>query len=288
MYVTSNHSTPTLATRFAGNTHVIRSESPLGEEQMRRAAPSIFAAGKHASRSDRYTYIPTIDVLRGLQREGFEPFMVAQGRSRIEGKSDYTKHMIRLRHSRQVTAKPEANEIILINSHDGASSYQLMGGRFRFICCNGLVIGDVANDIRVQHKGNISDDVIDGAFRVLDGFEEVDAATEAMKAIDLHPEEERAFARAALTLRYGERTEGQPPAPIGTEQLLQVRRPEDQGNSLWMAFQRVQEHVVRGGLPGRTVQGRRMHTRAVTSIDRNVSLNRALWTLAEEMRRLKA
>jgi hypothetical protein len=31
-----------------------------------------------------------------------------------------------------------------------------------------------------------------------------------------------------------------------------------------------------------------MHTREVSSIDRNVSLNRALWVLAEEMRKLKA
>ena len=38
---------------------------------MRLAAPSIFAAGKHESRSERYAYIPTIDVLRGLQKEGF-------------------------------------------------------------------------------------------------------------------------------------------------------------------------------------------------------------------------
>src|SRR3954447_10685813 len=105
-----------LATRFARHTHVIRSESPLLEEQMRIAAPSIFAPGKHASRSERYAYIPTIDVLRGLRTEGFEPFMVAQTKSRIEGKTEYTKHMIRMRHAEQVTAKPEANEIILINS----------------------------------------------------------------------------------------------------------------------------------------------------------------------------
>jgi hypothetical protein len=45
---------------------------------------------------------------------------------------------------------------------------------------------------------------------------------------------------------------------------------------------------VRGGLPGRTVQGRRMRTREVASIDRNVALNRALWVLAEEMRKLKS
>lgn len=87
---------PSLATRFARNTRVVRSETPLAEDQMRHAAPSIFATGKHASRSARYTYIPTIDVLRGLRREGFEPFMVAQSQSRIEGKAEFTKHMIRL------------------------------------------------------------------------------------------------------------------------------------------------------------------------------------------------
>jgi hypothetical protein len=47
--------TTTLAARFARNTHVIRSEMPLAEEQMRAAAPSIFALGAHASRSERYT-----------------------------------------------------------------------------------------------------------------------------------------------------------------------------------------------------------------------------------------
>jgi hypothetical protein len=109
------HTQPTLATRFARHTHVYRSESPLGEEQMRSVAPSIFATGKHVSRSERYAYIPTIEVLRGLRKEGFEPFMVAQSRSRIEGKTEYTKHMIRMRHARQDEAKPEANEIILIN-----------------------------------------------------------------------------------------------------------------------------------------------------------------------------
>ena len=282
------YATPTLATRFANSTRVLRSDVPLSEDQMRQAAPSIFAAGKHASRSERYTYIPTIDVLRGLHREGFEPFMVAQGRSRIEGKSEYTKHMIRMRHAGQVSTRREAHEIILINSHDGASSYQLLSGMFRFVCCNGLVVGDVAHDIRIPHKGNVQGEVVEGAFRVLDDFKAVDESTEAMKAIALKPEEERAFARAALTLRYGEREEGQPPAPISADQLIQVRRPEDQGNALWLSFQRIQEHLTRGGLPGRTVQGRRMRTREVAGIDRNVALNRALWVLAEEMRKLKA
>jgi len=285
MYSTQH---PTLATRFAHTTHVIRSETPLAEEQMRRVAPSIFAMGKHVSRSDRYTYIPTIEVLRGLRHEGFEPFMVAQGKSRVEGKSEFTKHLIRLRHAAQANAKPETNEIILINSHDGASSYQMLAGVFRFVCCNGLVVGSVSNDIRIPHKGNIQGEVIEGAFRVLEDFEAVDASTLEMKALSLKVEEQRAFATAALALRYGARTEGQPPAPITAEQLIEARRSEDLGSSLWTTFQRVQENTLRGGQSGRSAQGRRMQTRSIGSIERGVSLNRALWVLAEEMRRLKS
>ncbi len=156
------------------------------------------------------------------------------------------------------------------------------------MCCNGLVVGTVANDIRIPHKGNIQDDVIEGAFRVLEDFETVDASVEAMKSQILLAEEESAFATAALALRYGERTDGQPPAPITAEQLMELRRPEDVGHTTWAVFQRIQENTLRGGQPGRTVQGRRMQTRAIGSIDRSVSLNRALWVLAEEMRKLKA
>ena len=202
MYSTPTLATPTLATRFARNTRVLRTDSPLSEDQMRAAAPSVFAEGKHASRSERYTYIPTIDVLRGLRKEGFEAFMVAQGQSRIEGKAEFTKHMIRMRHvggdAGTAMSKPEANEIILINSHDGASSYQLLSGLFRYVCQNGLVVGTVSNDIRVPHRGNIQGEVIEGAFRVLDDFAAVNDSTASMKALDLQPDEERAFATAAV------------------------------------------------------------------------------------------
>ena len=162
-----------------------------------------------------------------------------------------------------------------------------LAGMFRFICCNGLVVGDVVDDIRIPHKGNIQGEVIEGAIRVLDQFEAVEASAEGMKAVTLQPEEETAFATAALALRFGKRSEGQPPAPITAEQLMQARRPEDLGHSLWSSLQRLQENVIRGGQPGRSAQGRRLHTRPVGSIDRGVSLNRALWVLAEEMRKLK-
>ena len=163
----------------------------------------------------------------------------------------------------------------------------MLAGAFRLICLNGLVVGDVSKDIRVPHRGNIQNEVIEGAFRVLDDFEAVDASIDAMKALDLAYEEQHAFATAALELRYGERTEDQPPAPITAAQLLEACRPEDLGRSLWLTLQKVQANAINGGQSGRTPQGRRMRTRAVNAIDRSVGLNRALWVLAEEMRKLK-
>jgi Domain of unknown function (DUF932) len=117
------YSTTTLATRFARNTRVLRADVPLTEDQMRAAAPSVFAEGKHQSRSERYTYIPTIEVLRGLRKEGFEPFMVAQSASRIEGKAEFTKHMIRIYCQCQTMSRPLASSLAAAcvqTGHSGA------------------------------------------------------------------------------------------------------------------------------------------------------------------------
>ena len=48
-----------------------------------QAAFLIFAQEAHESRSERYVYIPTIDVLNGLRHEGFEPFMVSSWSAKL-------------------------------------------------------------------------------------------------------------------------------------------------------------------------------------------------------------
>ncbi len=51
-----------LASRF-GLTHSIRQERPLTNDELVKVVPSVFSEEKHNSRSDRYTYIPTITLL---------------------------------------------------------------------------------------------------------------------------------------------------------------------------------------------------------------------------------
>lgn len=271
-----------LASRFSRNALALRSDHPLSDEEIGEVAPSILAHSAHESRSDRYSHIPTVDVLDALRKEGFQPFMVCQTRVRDDGRRPYTKHMLRLRHADQISGS-EANEIILLNSHDGTSSYQMLAGMFRFVCKNGIVCGDNVSDIRVPHKGDVVGQVIDGAFKVLDSFESAEQRRADMAGTVLDEGEQTAFARAALTLRYDE----DKPAPVTERQLLAPRRIEDRASDLWTTFNRVQENILRGGLHGRNENGRATTTRAVTGIDQNIRLNRALWVLADEMRRLR-
>lgn len=270
------------STAYMGNKY--RGKDPLTDDMIRQVAPSIFADGKHESRSERYAYIPTSSVLDGLRKEGFQPFMVAQSRTRDAQKREHTKHMLRLRHASQIEGK-EWNEIILINSHDGTSSYQMMAGIFRQVCSNGMVCGNTTAEVRIPHKGNVVDRVIESAHDVLDGFDLIIERKESMQGLTLNRGEQEAFAHAALALRYDD---PQTPAPISEAAILRPRRREDLHDDMWTTFNTVQENLTKGGIAGRTANGRRMTTRAVTGLDADVRLNRSLWILAEKMRELKA
>jgi hypothetical protein len=275
-----------LATRFGYSRSSLIQTSPLTNEQIARVAPSVMAQAAHDSRSERYTYIPTSQVLDALRREGFEPFAAYQGRTRDESRREFTKHMLRLRHvgdiAKQAVVGDTVNEIILLNSHDGTSSYQMMAGCFRFVCANGMVSGEASHDIRVRHSGDIVGNVIEGAYSVLEHFDKVTESRERMRSVTLSDGEQLAFARAALRLKYEDS------APIEAEQLNRARRVDDRGGDLWRTFNRTQEALVRGGVRGRSANGNRTTTRAITGISETVAMNRALWTLAEEMAKLKA
>ncbi len=62
-----------LTSRF-GRYNAIRKDRPLTNDELMNVVPSVFSEDKHDSRSDRYTYIPTITLLDKLREEGFQPF----------------------------------------------------------------------------------------------------------------------------------------------------------------------------------------------------------------------
>jgi hypothetical protein len=265
----------------------------LTDDQLRAAVPSIFATEAHESRSARFTPIPTIQVLDGLRAEGFEPFGAQQARTRVEGKAEYTKHLLRLRHRSLANATGEAFEIVLVNANDGTSAYQMLPGFFRMVCANGLMTGETFNEVKVRHSGDAVGAVIEGAFQVLQDAPRVTEQVAGFKAVTLTEGERGVFAEAAHVLRFPKAHEAVPsPAPIAPEALLRPRRAADRGVDLWSAFNVIQENVIRGGQRGQVVAAdgarRRASVREVTGIDQGRALNRALWVLTERMAELRS
>lgn len=215
------------------------------------------------------------------------PVKVSQAKARDEDRKGYCKHLIRFRREDQM-ASQEAREVVLVNSHDGTSGFRLMAGIFRLVCANGLIVGQSDHEIRIRHSGDAVSKVIEGAYSIVKDFDRVGHAIDGMKALTLKPEHKQAFGRAALALRFDDPDN----CGIQPEQIVRPRRAADTPSDLWTTFNVAQENMIRGGLRGRKIDenGRRktVSTRTVNGIDQNVALNRGLWVLAEEMRKLAA
>jgi len=269
----------------------------LTEDELHKLAPSVFATTAHHSRSEKFMPIPTIEVVRGLAKEGFSVVGASQSLARLPDRKLFTKHLLRIRQlDETVTFKTgdTVPEMQLKNANDGTGAYDLMSALFRISCLNSMVAWlNTLSSFKVRHSGkDVAAKVIEGTFSVIDQSRKALAAPEAWSSIQLANEEQMIFANAAHQIRFGEQIEGEAPvSAIEPVQLLQPRRWEDRSNDLWTTFNRVQENAIKGGLQGRRVNDngvvRRSTTRLIKGVDQNVSLNKALFTLANAMAELK-
>lgn len=270
--------------------------TPLTNDQLQAYAPSIFATQPWERMSEKYRFIPTVNVINAMRDAGFQPVKAMQSRTRIAGKGDFTKHMIRFSHNdhlKLTNVGEERPEVVLVNSHDGSSAYQLMAGIFRLVCANGMIVqSSDMGSVSVRHSGRAEDtasQVIDGSFQIIEDAPKTFARIADYKAITLSRPQQEAFAKAAVELK------GEDSAKVyNAEEFLRGRRFEDYAKKesgerdLWRTMNVVQENLLRGGVRGRSASGRRSTSREVQSVNEDVRINKALWRLTDEMARLAA
>jgi hypothetical protein len=151
---------------------------------------------------------------------------------------------------------------------------------WRAVCMNGLIVSRGAfPEVYVPHRGDVVDEVVTGALRLVERFDSLAAQVERMESRHLARDEQLRFAEQALAIRFAD------PAHCGIlpSQLLTIRRPEDLGDDLFTLLNRTQENLLRGGLIRRTELGRLARTRRVTSLKEDVRINSQLWDLAREV-----
>ena len=215
---------------FTAGTPQNRQQVPLTMEEIARRAPSALATRPYDAMSAKYTYVPTIGVIEAMIRAGFQPFSAVQSRTRIAGKQEFTKHMIRFRHqdnSRSFAAGDVIPEVVLIKSHDGTSAYKPIAGLYRLVCSNGMMVSEGEIDaINVTHKGDIVGEVIEGSHRLIADTQNSLGTVQNWTRLQLTDGEQHAFAESAHTLRFAD-SEGKVTTPITASQLLAPRRRED-------------------------------------------------------------
>jgi len=227
-----------------------------------------------------------------MMAEGFVPVSANQAKSRVEGKTEYTKHMVRLQKkdcigmlNRYGQPVADTHEIVLINSHDGTSSYQIMSGVYRQICSNGMVAYRPENEEKIHHTGDIIGNVINASYRIIDDSAEIMSKIDEMKNTILKPAEKLLLAEIAMSTKF--EPEENEKMPFEPAKLLQIRRSADKTDDLYTQFNIIQENLIKGGVRYRDEKYNRHTTRAVNSIDGNVKINKMLWQLTEKMLELK-
>lgn len=267
----------------------------LTESELRRRAPSIFATEAHGSRSPKYTFIPTFDVVRGLEKQGFFPVFAAESRTRDESRRGFAKHVVRFRQEQPLQVGDTLVELGMSNAHDGSGSFNFFAALLKLLCLNGMCVGANGKlDFRSSHTGNVLDSALNSAFGVAQHFPKVLANVAEMQQVRISSDAQADFAKQALEAKYGET------APVGVAEILRPRRYEESASGttwgygavakpdLYTTYNVIQENIIKGGQYGRTVSektGRtRTHrTRPVKSVNTDIALNKKLWDIATDI-----
>jgi hypothetical protein len=245
---------------------------------LEKMTPAAYATAPHEKLTARYAFVPTSSVIETMSKAGFDVVQAAQSRSRKQLPA-FARHALRFRKAKSdVYVGEVVPEILLLNSHDGTSAYQVRIALFRAICSNGMIVSDTAFPCwRVPHRGSAAVEVLEAALRLAEQFSEVGAVIERMRHILLTEEQRLRFASDALVIRYPNEPVGLAVSPV---ELLKVRRPQDEGADLWHTLNVVQEHLLRGGAPRVTATKRQVKMRGIRAIREDVRINSALWERA--------
>ena len=187
-------------------------------------------------------YIPTIDVVQKLQKEGWMINGVDEQRNKKSRK--ITNNYVQMTHPDFAVKNDKGNDeayssITISNSCSGDQPLSMGLGAYRMVCSNGHIRFDEnAEHEKIKHT--------EINYKDLDRFV-VNMNTKAQKLItelnewkqqDMTLQQMRDLAYNAAKLRFSEDDVNFKPID-----LLRVNRAEDEGNDVWTVFNRIQENL---------------------------------------------
>jgi len=74
------------------------SNNPLTIKELKDQAPALFTEQPHFDVSDKYHFIPTINVIEEIRANNWYPVTVSEASVRDDDKQGYQQHLVRFRH----------------------------------------------------------------------------------------------------------------------------------------------------------------------------------------------
>jgi hypothetical protein len=245
-------------------------------DQLKSQTPSVFATAPSPKMSNKYVFVPTMDILENFEKEGWDLASAKQ-----VGKGLHAVHELRLRNGELPKVGDTLVEAIIRNSHNGTASFQVSAGLHRLVCSNGLTVPTaLAESFNVRHSRFELDEVKRLTESFAGRLPKIEGSVKRMMEREMTIDEKIEFVRKSVNIRFGQDKVLNDLQIVG---LLTPNRTEDEGDDLWTTFNIVQEKYVRGGVETTSQRGRRTKLRGLQNIMAVNQVNTKLWTLAEEM-----
>ena len=227
----------------------------------------------HPKMSARYRTVQTNLIAKKFKDMGFVVDSITQRKTRKPGGAGFGKHMVKLSHP-ELLRSTEHNDLklqlIITNSFDGSSTFKMQLGFYRFVCGNGMVVGETLEAYKHKHTGLILEELDESIERIVAQTNKLSDLITKMKETRLNSAQVIAFETEALKLR--------------SKNLKQidftVRREEDYSEDLYTVYNRVQEDLIRGGVGSTSEKGRVRVLREIKGIDKLREINEQLFDLA--------
>lgn len=259
----------------------------LTEDAIRELAPQVYTKHPMTRKvSKKYTFLPTYKIIEDMKKLGWEVCQALTMKTNNPDQIKYGKHMVKFFNPgltiKGAEGQPEAYpQILIMNNHRGWGRFKFEIGIFRLVCSNGLVVKDRDfGSFVLRHLGYSFEELqslVNGAVETLPGIVK---KINQMEQTVLTGPQMKSFAIEALKVRLGKDC-----APSDNEinDLLKSTRKEDEGNSLWKVYNRVQEKLVKGGFTSTNKAKKERKVRSITNMLKDIEINQTLWTLTEAM-----
>ena len=245
-------------------------------DQLKSQTPSVFATSPSTKMSDKYVFVPTMDILENFEREGWELASAKQ-----VGRGIHSVHELRLRNGELPKVGDTFVEAIIRNSHNGMATFRVSAGLHRLVCSNGLTVPTALSEsFNLRHSRFDLDEVKKLTESFAGRLPKIETSVQRMMGRELSTDEKIDFLRKSAEVRFGKDKVLKDMEIVG---LLTPNRMEDEGDDMWKVFNVVQEKFVRGGMEYSSPKGRRTKLRGLQNIMAVNQVNTKLWELAEEM-----